>query len=141
MKITSSRISQFIFLIVFFILFITTEYRGKDEISIAINSFFRADPLVVLSFIFFRKTLIALLLPGILMFLFSIFLGRFFCGWICPLGTMLTVIKVCLKSALYSDYFRAGFYGIFMPTIIPRLGYCEYNCNLCGKAIRLLAKI
>jgi hypothetical protein len=70
MKITTSRVSQLVFLTVFFILFINTEYRGKDEISIAINSFFRADPLVVLSFILSKKTLIALLVPGILMFFF-----------------------------------------------------------------------
>jgi ferredoxin len=42
-------------------------------------------------------------------------------------------MKVCLKNALYPDYFRAGSFGIFMPVLIPRLGYCEYNCNLCGQ--------
>lgn len=42
-------------------------------------------------------------------------------------------MKVCLRSALYPDYFRAGLFGLFMPVIIPRLGYCEYNCNLCGQ--------
>jgi MauM/NapG family ferredoxin protein len=42
-------------------------------------------------------------------------------------------IKVCLKSALYPAFFQTGLYGMFMPHMIPRLGYCEYNCNLCGQ--------
>ena len=46
-KLNSSRISQLTFLAVFLVLFVTTDYRGQDEISVAVNSFFRADPLVV----------------------------------------------------------------------------------------------
>ena len=42
-------------------------------------------------------------------------------------------MKVCLRSALYPDLTRAGVTGLFMPVIIPRLGYCEYNCTLCGQ--------
>ncbi|MCX5810004.1 MAG: 4Fe-4S dicluster domain-containing protein, partial [Proteobacteria bacterium] len=42
-------------------------------------------------------------------------------------------IKVCLRNALYPDLFKSGFYGMFTPVFIPRLGYCEYNCNLCGQ--------
>jgi MauM/NapG family ferredoxin protein len=42
-------------------------------------------------------------------------------------------MKVCLRSALYPDYSKAGLYGLFMPVVIPRLGYCEYNCHLCGQ--------
>ena len=42
-------------------------------------------------------------------------------------------IKVCLRSALYPDMLKSGLYGMFTPVFIPRLGYCEYNCNLCGQ--------
>jgi Pyruvate/2-oxoacid:ferredoxin oxidoreductase delta subunit len=42
-------------------------------------------------------------------------------------------MKVCLRSALYPALSQGGFYGLFMPVLIPRLGYCEYNCNLCGQ--------
>lgn len=42
-------------------------------------------------------------------------------------------MKVCLRGALYPDLTRAGVTGLFMPVIIPRLGYCEYNCTLCGQ--------
>jgi ferredoxin len=42
-------------------------------------------------------------------------------------------MKVCLKSALYPATYQAGLEGIYTPTVIPRLGYCEYNCTLCGQ--------
>jgi ferredoxin len=42
-------------------------------------------------------------------------------------------MKVCLKNALYPAVTQAGMEGIFTPMIIPRLGYCEYNCTLCGQ--------
>ncbi len=89
MKLNSARISQLIFLIAFLILFVFTDYRGKDEISVAVNSFFRANPLVAISYALATKTFTYLLLPAALLFIFSIILGRFFCGWICPLGTLI----------------------------------------------------
>jgi MauM/NapG family ferredoxin protein len=42
-------------------------------------------------------------------------------------------MKVCLRSALYPASLQAGFYGFYTPTLVPRLGYCEYNCSLCGQ--------
>jgi ferredoxin len=42
-------------------------------------------------------------------------------------------MKVCLKNALYPAAYQAGIEGIYTPMVIPRLGYCEYNCTLCGQ--------
>jgi Pyruvate/2-oxoacid:ferredoxin oxidoreductase delta subunit len=42
-------------------------------------------------------------------------------------------MKICLKSALYPASYQAGLEGIYTPLVIPRLGYCEYNCTLCGQ--------
>jgi ferredoxin len=42
-------------------------------------------------------------------------------------------MKVCLKSALYPAAWQAGIEGFYTPLLIPRLGYCEYNCTLCGQ--------
>ncbi len=42
-------------------------------------------------------------------------------------------MKVCLKNALYPAAWQAGLDGIYTPLVIPRLGYCEYNCTLCGQ--------
>ena len=42
-------------------------------------------------------------------------------------------MKVCLKNALYPASYQAGLEGIYTPLVIPKLGYCEYNCTLCGQ--------
>jgi Pyruvate/2-oxoacid:ferredoxin oxidoreductase delta subunit len=42
-------------------------------------------------------------------------------------------MKVCLRSALYPAFTQAGIEGLYTPLLIPRLGYCEYNCTLCGQ--------
>jgi ferredoxin len=42
-------------------------------------------------------------------------------------------MKVCLKNALYPATYQAGLEGIYTPLVLPRLGYCEYNCTLCGQ--------
>jgi MauM/NapG family ferredoxin protein len=84
-----ARVSQITFLTLFLILFATTEYRGSDQVSTALNSFFRVDPLVALSYLLSAKAFSYLLLPGFVVIVLSALLGRFFCGWICPLGTIL----------------------------------------------------
>ena len=70
-RISLPRISQAVFLILFVVLFVNTEYRGKDEISVAVNSFFRADALVAVSYILAEKALTLLLVPGMLMIVFT----------------------------------------------------------------------
>jgi MauM/NapG family ferredoxin protein len=42
-------------------------------------------------------------------------------------------MKVCLKNALFPAFSQAGVEGLYTPLLIPRLGYCEYNCSLCGQ--------
>jgi ferredoxin len=54
-------------------------------------------------------------------------------------------IKVCLTGGLQPALLEAGFEGIWTPRLVPRIGYCEYDCTLCGKvcptqAIRELSK-
>jgi MauM/NapG family ferredoxin protein len=52
-------------------------------------------------------------------------------------------LKVCIGGALHPALLQAGASGIWTPLVVPRIGYCEYNCTLCGQvcptgAIRLL---
>ncbi len=42
-------------------------------------------------------------------------------------------MKVCINNALQPSALEAGVEGIFSPRLVPRLGYCEYNCTLCGQ--------
>ncbi len=42
-------------------------------------------------------------------------------------------LKVCIQNALQPVFLEQGLDGMFTPQLIPRLGYCEFNCTLCGQ--------
>jgi polyferredoxin len=41
-------------------------------------------------------------------------------------------MKVCPNNALHPALFEAGLEGVWSPLLIPRIGYCEHECVLCG---------
>lgn len=41
-------------------------------------------------------------------------------------------MKVCVTNGLQPMVFQAGAEGVWTPHFIFELGYCEYNCTLCG---------
>jgi polyferredoxin/formate hydrogenlyase subunit 6/NADH:ubiquinone oxidoreductase subunit I len=42
-------------------------------------------------------------------------------------------MKVCPTSGLQPVLFQAGLEGFWTPSLVPRLGYCDYGCNACGQ--------
>jgi ferredoxin len=42
-------------------------------------------------------------------------------------------MKVCPNNALHPALFEAGIEGLWTPILIPRIGYCEHSCVLCGQ--------
>ncbi|MBI5536124.1 MAG: 4Fe-4S binding protein [Deltaproteobacteria bacterium] len=42
-------------------------------------------------------------------------------------------MKVCPNNALHPAMFEAGIEGLWTPILIPRIGYCEHSCVLCGQ--------
>ncbi len=42
-------------------------------------------------------------------------------------------MKVCPPNALHPALGQAGLEGLWTPVLVPRLGYCEFECNLCGQ--------
>lgn len=128
-KIPSARIAQLLFLVLFLVLFIQTEYRGKDEISLAVNSFFRADPLVLINYVLAAKSFTWLLLPALLMLAFTILLGRFFCGWICPLGTIIDLVTAKITKTAPIRVLKGNLkYWLLFPLLFASL----FNVNLAG---------
>jgi polyferredoxin len=129
MKPTSARISQIAFLALFLFLFVQTEYRGHDEINAAVNAFFRADPLVAASFLLAAKSWTWLLLPALLMVAATLLLGRFFCGWICPLGTVLDLLTPKKRSRRPITALKGNLkYWLLLPILSAAL----FNLNLAG---------
>jgi len=88
-------LSQVIFFLLFLFLLLRTEFRGSWHASASdiplpypVNLFFRFDPLVALSNALSSHALYRGLLWSLLVLVPTMFLGRFFCGWICPLGSI-----------------------------------------------------
>jgi polyferredoxin/Pyruvate/2-oxoacid:ferredoxin oxidoreductase delta subunit len=86
------RASQVLFLLFFVFLFIQTEYKGRNELGLPVRLFLDFDPLVALSALLASHAVRALFLFSIVTVALTVFLGRFFCGWVCPLGTIHTAI-------------------------------------------------
>jgi polyferredoxin len=88
-------LSQVIFFLLFLFLLVRTEFRGSlhaggSEIRLPypVNLFFRFDPLVALSNALSSRALYHGLLWSLALLIPTMLLGRFFCGWICPLGSI-----------------------------------------------------
>ncbi len=93
------RLSQIFFLSLFLILLVFTSLKGipgltglgaSSEIHLhgPVRLFFEWDPLVAVANAIASHALYRGLLWSLVILLPTIFLGRFFCGWICPLGTL-----------------------------------------------------
>jgi len=42
-------------------------------------------------------------------------------------------MQVCATSGLQPALFEAGLEGLWTPTLVPRLGPCDYSCTACGE--------
>jgi len=41
-------------------------------------------------------------------------------------------MKACPTNAIQPALAEAGWEGFWTPVLVPKIGYCEHNCNLCG---------
>jgi polyferredoxin len=89
------RFSQVFFFGLFLFLLLHTEFRGSLRaaggdlrLPYPVRWFFQIDPLVMISNALSSHALYAGLLWGLVILIPTMFLGRFFCGWICPLGSI-----------------------------------------------------
>lgn len=84
------RVSQLFFLTFFIFLFFKTTF--PYESLIPVDLFLRASPLVALATMISSRELISsVLLIAAIVLVFSILVGRYFCGWVCPLGTCIDI--------------------------------------------------
>jgi polyferredoxin/formate hydrogenlyase subunit 6/NADH:ubiquinone oxidoreductase subunit I len=88
--VTTRRICQVFFLVLFLWFCVVTtlgdqwwQLRGWP-----VNWMIQLDPLVGLATLLSTRTVYDGLLWGLVAIVFTIILGRFFCGWICPFGSL-----------------------------------------------------
>ena len=88
------RTSQIFFLLLFLLLLVFTALRAMPGTTSDIHLrgpvrlFFEWDPLVALTNAIASHALYRGLLWSLIILAPTIFFGRFFCGWICPMGTL-----------------------------------------------------
>lgn len=88
MRITRARIiSQAFFLALFLFLVLVTQFGYLEGYPVSL--FVEVDPLVALATAITTHTVYRGLLWALVVLVPALVLGRFFCGWVCPLGTLL----------------------------------------------------
>jgi len=120
------RASQIFFLVGFLALFSFAAYPLKSPIPV--DLFLRADPLLALSaMVSLRRPIVPLLWYSLPIVFLSIFLGRIFCGWVCPMGTTIDICERVLHLRRLSGqgerrWRRAKFYlliALIVTMLVP----------------------
>lgn len=81
------RILQGLFLVLFFLLFFTAPTSVSQILPP--DLFLRSDPVAALVAFFMAGPVAAFFLPALVVVVSGFFMGRAFCGYVCPLGTVL----------------------------------------------------
>lgn len=112
--IATRRIAQVFFLLLFFwFCWVTTLGERWWQLGgWPVNWLLQLDPLVGMATLLATRTLYAGLLWGLVTVVLTLLLGRFFCGWICPFGTMqqafgyLSLRKKTLSKKINANCYR-----------------------------------
>jgi len=106
-------ISQGLFLLAFLWLFLQAESKGQNELNYPVQIFLDADPLLFITTVLSSRSFDhAIYLPVFVMAV-TVLLGRVFCGWICPLGTlnnMTSILKRRHLSVAPRNWYRLKYY-------------------------------
>ncbi len=107
------RLSQGAFLLLFLVLFLQTEQKGADELGYPAKLFLDFDPLVFLSTLLSAHKAAAALWLSLVLLAITAVLGRVFCGWACPLGTLNNMVGALRRWHLTDrprGWFRLKYY-------------------------------
>jgi MauM/NapG family ferredoxin protein len=99
------RLSQGLFLLVFIYILWSTTYPLTGLLPP--DTFFKIDPLIMLATSISARLILTGLLFSLIMLVMTIIVGRFFCGWVCPLGAMLDLGGIFNKRYHENDMINA----------------------------------
>lgn len=85
---TARQIVQGAFLLFFLFLFVQTESKGADELGYPVKLFLDFDPLILVTTLLSAHAAAKWFYLSLIVIAATLLLGRVFCGWVCPLGTL-----------------------------------------------------
>jgi MauM/NapG family ferredoxin protein len=92
------RTTQGLFLLLFVFLFIQTESKGNDELGYPVRLFLDFDPLILITTLLSAHAVAKAFLLSLVVIALTMLLGRVFCGWVCPLGTLNNLVGMLKKK-------------------------------------------
>jgi polyferredoxin len=116
------RAVQTLMILLFLFLLLHTVQR---TVNFPNELFFHLDPLTAITSIIASRTLIAPMLVGIITLVLAVVLGRAWCGWICPMGTVLdwTPSRRNRKNpGISPEWSQAKYFVFFAVIIVAALG-------------------
>jgi ferredoxin len=119
--ITARKVTQYVSFLIFLVLFVLARQRNAPAgIS---NLAMRVDPLVMLAHLFVSRVYLLGATIALLTIILSILFGRAWCGWICPLGTILDLVSPRSpgQARNISDSWRKFKYGLLMVILAAAL--------------------
>jgi MauM/NapG family ferredoxin protein len=126
------RFSQLFFFALFVFLFLKAEYVGQEVLAWPVDLFFRFDPLVLTAHLLNFSPFVAGLWWSLLFVALTLILGRFFCGWVCPLGTALDGCRRLLFRPREDRGVAARWRRVKYYLLISLLAAAPFSLNLVG---------
>ncbi len=106
------QLIQYLALALFLYLFVRTMWEVASPIPV--NLFARLDPLLALGSMLAARRTISTFAPAIITLLATLALGRFWCGWLCPLGTILDLFGPNVRKAIPQGLRQAKHFLLFI---------------------------
>jgi len=103
---------QAFFLVLFFVLFLRTTYYPIDRVGGPVTFFFELDPLVMVGTWLAAEVLPKVLLLSLVVLVVTLFLGRWFCGWVCPFGVFHNIFTSLRGGSAKSRLQKGGYRSV-----------------------------
>jgi polyferredoxin len=100
---------QAFFLVLFFVLFLQTTYYPIDRVGGPVTFFFELDPLVLVVTWLAAEGFPRALLLSFVVLAVTLFLGRWFCGWVCPFGAFHNIFTSLRGGAAKARLQKGGY--------------------------------
>ena len=126
-------LSQIFFFCLFLYLLLETRFSGRDSIG-AVEGFFHFDPFLGLTTLIASREFLKTSLWALFTLTLTILLGRYVCGWVCPLGAVLQFFSYLFKKAKLHTPTLQGNRLLYLKyaILVSVLAASAFTLNLAG---------